>query len=185
MGPLNPESLATFGHRLTTNRASAYSPAALGKAADQRPAQLRDPSVQLGDHRLAQSGHPERTRLQPAHRRQRQKSHRILRTPQEIRLRAVRPAPPRCRRRAAPSRPPSTRSASPARATTYQHTFEQQGSSDAAREKERGRPAGTRLCASPLPFPSEDAVRWRALSAPRRCSAAWAESLSPSPCRVG
>ncbi|MGA8744279.1 MAG: MlaD family protein [Solirubrobacterales bacterium] len=26
MGPLNPESLATFGHRLTTNRSSAYSP---------------------------------------------------------------------------------------------------------------------------------------------------------------
>ena len=26
MGPLTPESLATFGHRLTTNRASAYSP---------------------------------------------------------------------------------------------------------------------------------------------------------------
>ncbi len=25
MGPLNPESLATFGHRLTTNRGSAYS----------------------------------------------------------------------------------------------------------------------------------------------------------------
>ncbi len=53
MGPLNPESLATFGHRLTTNRASAYSQPLFAKEVASRPAKLRDPAVQFGDHRLA------------------------------------------------------------------------------------------------------------------------------------
>ena len=117
MGPLNPESLATYPSRLTTNRNSAYSPAAVGQGPRRGPAQLRHPPVQLrASPRPSTPNTPnnaafkERTKKGDA-----KEADRLLQTPEEIRLRRTDQhrlaSPPR----PAPSRRPSRRSTAAAR----------------------------------------------------------------------
>ena len=62
MGPLGPESLATYPSRLTTNRNSAYSPPR-GEGPRLGPAQVRYPPVQLRHHRVARPVDPQQPGL--------------------------------------------------------------------------------------------------------------------------